>query len=88
MEPGPPFFPRAVVQVVSEDPDGRFLVEAPDHITADREVVLAAVQRNGRALEFAAETLRADKETLDGFGHGGSHGISWDLMLSGCIWYL
>lgn len=49
---------------MSEDPDGRFLREAPAHIAADREVILAAVQRNGRALEFAAETLRADKETL------------------------
>lgn len=69
MDPIPPFFlqfPKGLilVQAVSEDPDGRFLREAPAHIAADREVILAAVQRNGRALEFAAETLRADKETL------------------------
>ena len=53
-----------VFQAVSADPDGRFLHQAPAHIAGDREVILAAVQRNGRALEFAAETLRADKETL------------------------
>ncbi|CAL1163738.1 unnamed protein product [Cladocopium goreaui] len=52
------------LEAVSEDPDGRFLREAPAHIAADREVILAAVQRNGRALEFAAETLRADKEIV------------------------
>ena len=52
------------LEAVSEDVDGTFLAEAPSYIKADREVVIAAVMQNGRALEFAAEKLRADREIV------------------------
>ena len=47
-----------------EDGEGLFLREAPSEILRDREVVMAAVKQNGRALEFADETLQEDKECL------------------------
>lgn len=51
-------------QAVMEDGEGLFLREAPSEILRDREVVMAAVKQNGRALEFADETLQEDKECL------------------------
>ena len=33
-------------------------------LKADREIVLAAVQQNGEALEYAAEPLKADREIV------------------------
>ena len=47
-----------------EDGEGLFLREAPSEILRDREVVMAAVKQNGRALEFADERLQEDKECL------------------------
>eukprot|EP00933_Yihiella_yeosuensis_P005013 TRINITY_DN109430_c0_g1_i1.p1 TRINITY_DN109430_c0_g1~~TRINITY_DN109430_c0_g1_i1.p1 ORF type:complete len:256 (+),score=57.23 TRINITY_DN109430_c0_g1_i1:152-919(+) len=52
------------LEAVSEDPDGTFLSEAPEHIRSDREVILAAVRHNGRALEFASGGLQADAEVV------------------------
>eukprot|EP00434_Breviolum_minutum_P007974 symbB.v1.2.007031.t1/scaffold428.1/size206322/6 len=49
---------------VMEDGEGLFLREAPSEILRDREVVMAAVKQNGRALEFADETLQEDKEIV------------------------
>eukprot|EP00928_Gymnodinium_smaydae_P047656 TRINITY_DN31811_c0_g1_i1.p1 TRINITY_DN31811_c0_g1~~TRINITY_DN31811_c0_g1_i1.p1 ORF type:complete len:254 (-),score=60.18 TRINITY_DN31811_c0_g1_i1:288-1049(-) len=52
------------LEAVMEDPDGGFLADAPAEIRADREVVLAAVARNGCALEFASDELRADRDVV------------------------
>ncbi|CAK9026178.1 Uncharacterized protein SCF082_LOCUS17376 [Durusdinium trenchii] len=52
------------LEAVVSDDDGSFLAEAPSYIRADREVVMAAVMQNGRALEFASEKLRADREIV------------------------
>ena len=35
-----------------------------DELKADKEIVLAAVQSDGYALEYAAEELQADKEIV------------------------
>ena len=48
---------------------GRFEVpdvlrEAPEGLRGDREVVLAAVTRNGWALEWAADVLTQDREVV------------------------
>lgn len=37
---------------------------APESVKADREVVFAAVQQNGAALEYAADVLRSDREIV------------------------
>eukprot|EP00971_Amphidinium_carterae_P238117 4727103-Amphidinium_carterae.1 len=40
--------------------DGRDLREVPEHYKANREVVLAAVQQSGSALEYAAAECKGD----------------------------
>eukprot|EP00927_Polykrikos_kofoidii_P012804 TRINITY_DN15546_c0_g1_i2.p1 TRINITY_DN15546_c0_g1~~TRINITY_DN15546_c0_g1_i2.p1 ORF type:complete len:239 (-),score=53.96 TRINITY_DN15546_c0_g1_i2:112-828(-) len=50
------------LEAVMSDPEGTFLADAPPHVCADREVVLAAVCRNGCALEFASDALRGDRD--------------------------
>jgi len=40
------------------------LIEAPKEVRADREVVLAALQRNGHVLRYASEELRRDREVV------------------------
>jgi len=42
----------------------RWLRNAPAEARADREIVLAAVELNGMALRWAAESLRADREVV------------------------
>jgi len=44
--------------------DGRKLKDAPPHIKADQEVVLAAVKGNWSAFRSASEELRADPEVV------------------------
>lgn len=40
------------------------LRSAPQHIRGDRDIVLAAVKRDGRALEFACQALQCDSEVV------------------------
>ena len=40
------------------------LQRAPEHLRANRDVVLAAVTKNGCALRYAAEALLADREVV------------------------
>jgi len=39
-------------------------VDAPPHVRADKEVVLAAVAQQGTVVRFAAKALRADREVM------------------------
>jgi hypothetical protein len=39
-------------------------VYAPEELTADREIVLAAVQKHGAVLVYAPEELKADREIV------------------------
>ncbi|CAK0877323.1 unnamed protein product [Prorocentrum cordatum] len=52
------------LEAVAADATGDFLGEAPAHVRADREVVLAAVAQNGRALAHACDELRGDREVV------------------------
>jgi len=40
------------------------LRSAPEHIRADRDIVLAAVKHDGRALEFACQPLQCDSQVV------------------------
>lgn len=46
------------------DDDGLRLQEAPAYLRAEREVVLAAVIQNGRALRFASSELQGDRDVV------------------------
>ena len=43
---------------------GALLATAPQHVLANKEVVLAAVTQDGSALQFAAPALKADLEIV------------------------
>ena len=44
--------------------DNKEIVLVAQKLRADKEIVLAVVQQDGSALQYAAEELRADKEIV------------------------
>jgi len=50
------------LQIVSDAFDPRMLVDAPEDVRNDREVVLAAVRHSGDEIRHASEDLRADRD--------------------------
>ena len=51
-------------RAIDEDLSGSVLDRLSDELKADKEVIMAAVKRNGFALEYASDELKADKEVV------------------------